>query len=69
MRLFDRYGERSNRAKARLKYLVADWGIEGLKSRIDEIRLSLTNQTFEMTEDVPRNTVVQIQITKLLLKH
>lgn len=54
VRLFDRYGERANRAKARLKYLVADWGIEGLKERIDEIRLSLTNQTYEMTEDVPR---------------
>lgn len=54
VRLFDRYGERANRAKARLKYLVADWGIEGLKDRIDEVRLSLTNQTFEMTEDVPR---------------
>jgi sulfite reductase (ferredoxin) len=54
VRLFDRYGERSNRAKARLKYLLADWGIEGLKEKLDEMRLSLTNQKFEMTEDVPR---------------
>lgn len=54
VRLFDRYGERANRAKARLKYLLADWGMEGLKEKLDEMRLSLTNQKFEMTEDVPR---------------
>ena len=53
VRLFDRYGERANRAKARLKYLVTEWGIEGLKERIEEIKLSLTHQTYEMTEDVP----------------
>ena len=54
VRLFDRYGERANRAKARLKYLIAQWGIEGLKEKIEEIKLSLTNQTHELTEDVPR---------------
>ena len=53
VRLFDRFGERANRSKARLKYLVAAWGIEGLKERIEEIKLSLTHQTYEMTEDVP----------------
>ena len=54
VRLFDRYGERANRAKARLKYLVAEWGIQGLKEKIEEIKLSLTHQAYEMTEDVPR---------------
>ena len=53
VRLFDRYGERANRAKARLKYLITEWGIEGLKEKIEEIKLSLTHQTYEMTEDVP----------------
>jgi sulfite reductase (ferredoxin) len=53
VRLFDRFGERANRSKARLKYLVAEWGMEGLKERIADVKLSLTNQTYEMTEDVP----------------
>jgi sulfite reductase (ferredoxin) len=51
--LFDRFGERANRSKARLKYLVSEWGMEGLKERIEEIKASLTHQTYEMTEDVP----------------
>ena len=54
VRLFDRFGERANRAKARLKYLIADWGIDGLKEKIEEIKLSLTHQTYELTEDIPR---------------
>ena len=53
VRLFDRFGERANRSKARLKYLVSEWGMEGLKERIEEIKASLTHQTYEMTEDVP----------------
>jgi sulfite reductase (ferredoxin) len=53
IRLFDRHGERANRAKARLKYLVADWGIDGLLERIEDLRPSLSHQTVEMGEDVP----------------
>lgn len=53
VRLFDRYGERANRSKARIKYLIAEWGIEGLKEKIEEIKPSLTHQKYEMTEDVP----------------
>ena len=37
VRLFDRFGERANRAKARLKYLISEWGIEGLKEKIEEL--------------------------------
>lgn len=53
VRLFDRYGERANRAKARLKYLIAQWGMEELKEKIEEIKASLTHQKFELTEDIP----------------
>lgn len=53
IRLFDRHGERANRAKARIKYLIADWGIEGFKEKIDDLRPSLSHQTFELKESVP----------------
>lgn len=53
IRLFDRHGERANRAKARIKYLIADWGIEGFKEKIEDLRPSLSHQTFDLAESVP----------------
>lgn len=36
VRLFRDYGNRSNRRRARLKYLVADWGIERFRHKVEE---------------------------------
>jgi len=35
--LFARHGEKANRARARLKFLVAKWGIDELRRRVDEL--------------------------------
>ena len=32
IRVFDRYGERKSRAKARLKFLLKDFGLDGFKN-------------------------------------
>ncbi|MCP4978403.1 MAG: HEPN domain-containing protein [Maribacter sp.] len=36
VRVFDRYGERKSRAKARLKFLLKDLGLEGFKQLLEE---------------------------------
>ena len=36
LRVFDRYGERKSRAKARMKFLIKDFGIERFKELIEE---------------------------------
>ncbi|MBI4931118.1 MAG: HEPN domain-containing protein [Bacteroidetes bacterium] len=41
VRVFDRYGERNNRHKARLKYLIAKIGLENFMSLVEEERLAL----------------------------
>jgi len=44
LRVFDRHGDRKNRARARLKWLLADWGIERLRSEIVAERTRLLAQ-------------------------
>ncbi len=44
VRVFDQYGERKNRAKARLKFLLKDLGLEGFKALVEQQRLALPQQ-------------------------
>ena len=46
IRVFDRYGERQKRHKARMKYLLNDIGLAELLRRVDEETLALKNKTF-----------------------
>ncbi|MBY0424719.1 MAG: nitrite/sulfite reductase [Cytophagales bacterium] len=46
IRVFDRYGERTRRHKARLKYLVADLGLEQFLKLVEEEKLALKSKTF-----------------------
>jgi len=41
LRIFDRHGDRQNRSHARLKWLLADWGIERLRNEITAERTRL----------------------------
>lgn len=45
IRVFDRYGERKSRAKARLKFLLKDIGIETFKELIEAEQKALTHHT------------------------
>ncbi len=42
-RVFAKHGEKKNRAKARMKFLIKDWGIEKFKSEVLEERKKLTH--------------------------
>ena len=44
LRVFDRHGDRENRAHARLKWLLADWGIERFRSEVLAERTRLLSQ-------------------------
>ncbi|GAB3551945.1 nitrite reductase [Spirosoma fluminis] len=49
IRVFDRYGERVKRHKARMKYLLNDIGLEELLRRVDEERPALRVQQFRVS--------------------
>lgn len=48
LRVFDRYGERNNRNKARLKYLVQKLGLEEVLRLVEEERIANKVKTFKV---------------------
>jgi len=46
LRVFDRYGERSKRAKARLKFLVKDLGLDGFLTLVEKEKRALAYQSY-----------------------
>lgn len=50
IRVFDRYGEREKRMKARMKYLLKDMGLETFMELVNEELTALANQTVEVDE-------------------
>jgi len=45
IRVFDRYGERKSRAKARLKFLLKDVGLDGFKKLLEEEQKAVPHKT------------------------
>ncbi|GAB3903687.1 nitrite/sulfite reductase [Larkinella knui] len=52
IRVFDRYGERTRRHKARMKFLLQDIGLDEFLRRIEEERLALKNKTYAINTDL-----------------
>ncbi|CAL2057104.1 HEPN domain-containing protein [Tenacibaculum sp. 190524A05c] len=46
LRVFDRFGERSKRAKARLKFLVKDLGLDGFLTLVENEKRALAYQSY-----------------------
>lgn len=46
IRVFDRYGERKSRAKARMKFLLKDVGLDGFKALLDEEQKAVPYKIF-----------------------
>ncbi len=46
LRVFDRFGERSKRAKARLKFLVKDLGLDGFLTLVEKEKRALAYQSY-----------------------
>nr|WP_121271420.1 HEPN domain-containing protein [Pedobacter schmidteae] len=62
LRVFDRYGERTNRNKARLKYLVQKLGLEEVVRLIEEERIANKVKSFK----IDRDAVTQPQAPELV---
>lgn len=52
LRIFDRYGERSKRFKARMKYLLKDIGLEKFMELIDEELKSIRSKSYVVNRDL-----------------
>jgi sulfite reductase (ferredoxin) len=58
LRVFDRYGERTNRNKARLKYLVQKLGLDEVLRLVDEERIANKSKSFKIDRDaVPQPNI------------
>lgn len=52
LRVFDRYGERTRRMKARLKFLIEDIGPEKFMTLVEEEQIALKNKTYKINQDI-----------------
>lgn len=52
LRVFDRYGERTRRMKARLKFLVEELGAEKFMSLVEEEKVALKTHTYKIDQDI-----------------
>lgn len=69
IRVFDRYGERKSRAKARLKFLLKDVGLDGFKLLLEEEQKAIPYQTwFIDAENYPKIQVAQTEIPNVEIK-
>ncbi|EAR00835.1 HEPN domain-containing protein [Maribacter sp. HTCC2170] len=66
VRVFDRYGERKSRAKARLKFLLKDLGLDGFKKLIDEEQVAVPFKQYIIDfESYPKVNIVNVAIPKV----
>jgi sulfite reductase (ferredoxin) len=52
LRVFDRYGERNRRMKARMKFLLEDIGLEKLMALVEEEKKALKNKTYKIDANI-----------------
>lgn len=57
LRVFDRYGERNRRMKARLKFLLDDIGLEKLMALVEEEKKALKNNVYHINSEIPEPTL------------
>ncbi|MGJ8735944.1 HEPN domain-containing protein [Zobellia laminariae] len=61
VRVFDRYGERKSRAKARMKFLLKDIGLDGFKQLLAEEQKAIPVQTYPIdAEAYPKVEVAKV---------
>lgn len=52
LRVFDRYGERNRRMKARMKFLMTDIGLEKLMELVNEERTALKSKSYKVNTNI-----------------
>ncbi|RDY58842.1 HEPN domain-containing protein [Flagellimonas nanhaiensis] len=68
IRVFDRFGERKSRAKARMKFLLKDIGLDGFKALLEEEQLAVPNKTYPIdfsTYPKPKTVDVEVPVVEI----
>ncbi|MGN7515108.1 MAG: HEPN domain-containing protein [Allomuricauda sp.] len=69
IRVFDRYGERKSRAKARMKFLLKDIGLDGFKQLLEEEQTAVPHQNYPINfENYPKVKVAEVEIPEVSIK-
>jgi len=69
IRVFDRYGERKSRAKARMKFLLKDIGLDGFKKLLEEEQLAVPHQTYSINiADYPEVKVAEVETPEVFIE-
>ncbi|AXT19024.1 HEPN domain-containing protein [Flavobacteriaceae bacterium AU392] len=70
VRIFDRYGERKSRAKARMKFLLKDIGLEAFKQLVEEEQNAIEHKTVTINADTYQaSTPVTIEAPQVDIKN
>lgn len=63
IRVFDRYGERKSRAKARMKFLIKDIGLEAFKELLAREKTAVPFESFDIDiENYPAINIAKVQV-------
>ncbi len=69
IRVFDRYGERKSRAKARLKFLLKDVGLDGFKNLLEEEQKAIPVQSYPIDlESYPEIKISGVEAPKIQIE-
>ncbi len=69
VRVFDRYGERKSRAKARMKFLLKDIGLDGFKALLEEEQLAVSHQSYPIEFwNYPAIKVAQVDVPEVQIE-
>jgi sulfite reductase (ferredoxin) len=69
IRVFDRYGERKSRAKARMKFLLKDLGLYGFKELLEEEQPAIPNKTYPINiADYPKVNVAEVETPEVSIE-
>ncbi|MEO8773798.1 MAG: HEPN domain-containing protein [Gelidibacter sp.] len=69
LRVFDRYGERKSRSKARMKFLISNIGLEQFKAWVEEEQEAISNKSIPINvEDYPISVPVTVAVPNVVVK-
>lgn len=66
IRVFDRYGERKSRTKARMKFLIKDIGLDAFKELLAQEKTAVPFESFDIdVENYPAVDIAKVQVPEI----
>ena len=70
IRVFDRHGERKSRAKARMKFLIKDIGLEAFKELLSREKTAVPFESFDIdVENYPAVNIAKVQVPEIHIEN